>query len=66
MPKVYNERDIQGLTEALAPGVEKAALLARMQIDAAIGIAQQKELSTDDQTVLAVAQIIATNWSGLD
>lgn len=66
MPRVYSERDIQNLSEGMAPGVENAALLTRMQIDPALEIAREKELSTDDQTVLAIAQVITTNWSGLD
>lgn len=67
----YTEENLNTMRRALQPGVEKATLLAAMQIEEARKLvnAQGDEWSTRtdrDQLVLAVAQMISTNWTGLE
>lgn len=66
MSHSYSKEDLENWRDALTPGIRKAKLVASMQIDAAIDLATEKGLGDDDATILALAQVIATNWARAD
>lgn len=66
MSNAYSAADLESMRAILAPGVEKAKLLAAMQLEAASKLAQEKGLPQDAESVIAIAQVIATTWAGMD
>lgn len=43
--------------------LDKAVLLAEMQIDAAIELAAKKNMDQSDESIQRLAQLLATNWA---